>query len=208
MANAAMPIHLIHAPTHNGMVIPYIALRHADSTPEFGQVSHDRTARCFIKRRCQLCARELGDAAVLMARPQDFGHGYGPEPAQHPECAAYSIRACPMLVGRLPRHRDRTRPQRRQCSRPDACWCGEPPAPPSADTIIRSGRAASPWYSVRFSMAEYEVNMSARKGPRGISLRALTHRKVRLVTWGQPEQADLGRVLMYGLPMPTGGGTG
>ncbi|MEW1843011.1 hypothetical protein AB0392_34155 [Nonomuraea angiospora] len=187
------------------MVIPYITLRHADGTPEFGRVNTPKLAECIIERRCQLCARKLTDAAVLMARPQDFGYGYVPEPAQHPECAAYATKACPMLSGRLPRHRDRTRPQRRQCSRSDACWCGEPPAPPNADAVIRSGRAASPWYSVRFSMDEYEVNMSARKGPRGISLHALTHRKVRLVTWGHPEKTDLARVLLFGLPEPDAG---
>jgi hypothetical protein len=84
-----------------------------------------------------------------------------------------------------------------------ACWCGEPPAPPSTDAVIRSGRAASPWYSVRFPMSEYEVKMSARKGPRGISL-ALINLKIRLVSWGDPDKADLGRVLVYGLPMPGG----
>ncbi|MEU7855143.1 hypothetical protein [Nonomuraea sp. NPDC049141] len=206
MANAAIPIQFAYAPTHNGMVIPYIALRHADGTPEFGQIDHDRVAECLLEKRCQLCAQRLTDTAVLMARPQDFGAGYGPEPAQHPQCAAYAIRACPMLSGRLPRHRDRTRPQRRQCSRPAACWCGQP-TEPSADAIIRSGRAATPWYSVRFPMAEYELKTSARKGPRGISL-ALTNPKIRLVSWGGPDQADLGRVIVFGLPLPDAGTDG
>ncbi|TYB71145.1 hypothetical protein FXF51_01545 [Nonomuraea sp. PA05] len=200
MANAAIPIHLANAPTHNGMVIPYIALRHADGTPEFGQIDHNRVAECLTGRLCQLCAQELADAAVLMARPQDFGAGYTPEPAQHPECAAYSIRACPMLSGRLHRHRDRTRPQRRQCTMAAGCWCGQP-YEPDTDAIVRSGRAATPWYSVRFPMDEYSLEMSARKGPRGISL-ALVNAKIRLVAWGDPDQADLGRVLVYGLPIP------
>jgi hypothetical protein len=203
VANAAIPIQLIHAPQHNGMVIPYITLRHLDGTPEFGQIDHDRVAECLLEARCQLCAQELADAAVLMARPQDFGAGYSPEPAQHPECAAYSIRACPMLSGRLPRHRDRTRPQRRQCTTAAGCWCGQP-YEPDVDAIVRSGRAATPWYSVRFPMDEYKLKMSARKGPLGISL-ALVNEKIRLVSWGDPDQADLGRVLVYGLPTPEAG---
>ncbi|WP_188194862.1 hypothetical protein [Nonomuraea sp. SYSU D8015] len=205
MANTAIPIQLAYAETYNGMVIPFITLRHADGTPEFGQIDHNRVAECITGRLCQLCAQPLTDAAVLMARPMDFGYGYVPEPAQHPECAAYAIKACPMLSGRLPRLRDRTRPQRRRCTLSAACWCGEPPAPPSVEAIVRSGRPATPWYSVRFPMAEYEVTMTARKGPRGISLHALTHRKIRLVSWGDPDKADLGRVIVYGLPMPEAG---
>ncbi|MGR6921246.1 hypothetical protein ACU635_43980 [[Actinomadura] parvosata] len=204
MANAAIPIQLIHAPQHNGMVIPYIALRHADGTPELGRVEPVRVAECLTDRLCQLCAQQLGAAAVGMARPQDFGYGYIPEPAQHPECAAYAIRACPMLLGRLPRLRDRTRPQRRRCDRADICWCGAD-EPPSVDAIVRSGRAATPWYSVRFPMSEYEVVESARKGPRGISLRAFTDPKVRLVSWGDPDLYELGRVVMNGLPTPWDG---
>ncbi|MEV1003346.1 hypothetical protein [Nonomuraea sp. NPDC050202] len=207
MANAAIPIQLIHAPQHNGMVIPYIALRHADSTPEFGRVEPARVTECILERRCQLCAQELADAAVLMARPQDYADGYVPEPAEHPWCAAYSIRACPMLSGRLPRHRDRTRPTRRHCTLPEACWCGSN-EPPSVDAIVRSGRAATPWYSVRFPMSEYEVVESARKGPRGISLRALAHPKVRLVARGHPEPHDLVRLVLWDLPWPAAGDEG
>ncbi|MEU4576014.1 hypothetical protein [Nonomuraea sp. NPDC023979] len=204
MANVAIPIHLANAPAHNGMVIPYISLRHADGTPELGRVEPARVTECLTGQLCQLCSRRLDGAAVLMARPQDFGHGYVSEPAQHPECAAYAIKACPMLAGRLPRLRDRTRPQRRCCSRADFCWCGLD-EPPSVDAIIRSGRAATPWYSVRFHMDEYEVVESARKGLRGISLHALTRRKVRLVSWGNPDVYELGRIVMNGLPLPGGG---
>ncbi|SEU46828.1 hypothetical protein [Nonomuraea wenchangensis] len=207
MANAAIPIHLAHVPTHNGMVIPYITLRHADGTPELGRVDHNLVAECLTGRRCQLCARPLDTgadaAAVVMARPMDFGYGYVPEPAQHPECAAYAIRACPMLSGRLPRLRDRTRPQRRQCTAVAACWCGLD-EPPSVDAIVRSGRPATPWYSVRFPMTEYELLMTARQGPRGISLHALTNPKIRLVSWGDPEWDDMGRAVVYGLPLPDG----
>lgn len=213
MVNAAIPIQLmnvptdtglVHVPMHNGMVIPYIALRHLDGTLEFGQIDHDRVAECLSDQRCQLCAQPLADAAVLMVRPMDFGAGYCPEPAQHPECAAYAIRACPMLAGRLRRHRDRTRPQQRQCTAAAAagCWCGKPVAP-DLDAIVRSGRPATPWYSVRFSMAEYKLKMSVRKGPRGISL-ALVNPKIRLVSWGDPDKEDVGRVLVYGLPIPGG----
>ncbi|MEV0236812.1 hypothetical protein [Nonomuraea sp. NPDC050786] len=202
MANAAIPIQLATAETHNGMVIPYIALRHLDGTPEFGQIDHDRVAECLIEQRCQLCAQPLADAAVLMVRPMDFGAGHCPEPAQHPECAAYAIRACPMLSGRLRRHRDRTRPQRRQCTAA-GCWCGDP-VTPDLDAIVRSGQPATPWYSVWFPMAEYKLKMSARKGPRGISL-AIINVKIRLVSWGDPDRDDLGRVLVYGLPLPEAG---
>lgn len=204
MANAAIPIQLAHIPTHTGMVIPYIAFRHADDTPEFGQIDHLRVAECITERRCQLCAQPLTGAAVLMARPQDFSLGYVNEPAQHPWCSGYANRACPMLSGRLPRHRDRLRPQRRQCTVPASCWCGQPAAPPSVDAVIRSGRAATPWYSVRFPMDEYEVKMTARKGPRGISL-ALARWKIRLVSWGEPDWTDLGRVILHGLPQPEAG---
>ncbi|TMR90510.1 hypothetical protein [Nonomuraea basaltis] len=206
MANTAIPIQLAYAVTYNGMVVPFITLHHADGTPELGQIDTNRVSWCITEARCQLCAQPLTEAAVLMARPQDFGQGYVPEPAQHPWCAAYAIKACPMLSGRLPRHRDRTRPQRRQCTLSSAYWCGRSESP-SVDAIVRSGRAATPWYSVRFPMAEYEVKMTARKGPRGISL-ALVNAKIRLVSWGDPDKTDLGRVLVYSLPTPEAGGGG
>lgn len=194
--NVPIPVQLAHLPTHAGMVVPFITSRHLDGTPAFGQVDRDLVATCLASRRCQLCAAELEDVAVILARPQDFAQGYVDEPAQHSWCAAYAIKTCPMLSGRLPKHRDRTL-SKRGCGDP-GCWCTETVTGP--DNFIRANRPATPWYSVRIPMSDYRVIDSARKGPRGLSLKNLRNPKIRLVSRGRPETADLGRILMFGLP--------
>ncbi|MEY9839532.1 hypothetical protein [Streptacidiphilus sp. EB103A] len=101
-----------------GLAVPYITphsrvplvpglpdTTHA-TTAVFGAVDNRRRKIVLRQGRCQVCAQRLEDTAVFLVRPQDRLHGWTPEPAVHPEgCFPYSHAACPMLDGRMPRHR-------------------------------------------------------------------------------------------------------
>ncbi|WP_189243033.1 hypothetical protein [Planobispora rosea] len=193
----SIPIQLADRPTWRGLVVPAITLRHRNGTPVLGEVDSDTVADCLIGQRCQLCDQGLEEVAVLMARPQDFVRGYVDEPAQHPWCATYTIRACPMLSGRLQRHRTSPR-SARPCGDP-RCQCASWNTT-TPDAVIRAGQDADPWFSVRFSATDYTLRPSARGAPKGVSLRHLTRSKIRLVTPGRPSADDLAIIARLGLP--------
>ncbi|GAA3144299.1 hypothetical protein GCM10010466_39270 [Planomonospora alba] len=194
-----IPALLARQQTWRGVAVPYVTLRHRDGTPILGEVDRERVAACLTWMRCQLCGQALEDVAVLMARPMDFGQGYVNEPAQHPWCAAYAVQACPMLSGRLERHRVSPRSSR-QCGDP-LCACVEwAEQEPSLDAHIRAGQPASPWFSVWFPVAAYTLRRSARGRVKGVALpdRAVT--KIRLVSKGHPGPVDLTRSMLFDLP--------
>ncbi|GLX06749.1 hypothetical protein Misp03_36760 [Microbispora sp. NBRC 16548] len=191
-----VPVPLHERPTWHGLVVPIITLRHRNGTPIFGEVDSAQVEACLQNRLCQLCGRPLTGTAVLMAKPQDFMVAYVGEPAQHPWCAAYSRQACPMLSGRLEKYR-RTQRSSRHCGDP-LCVCLRW-TQTSPDAIFRAGRDADPWFSVHFSMDDYQLRMSARHGPKGISLRQIARPKVRLVTPGRPSTEDLSIIVALGL---------
>jgi hypothetical protein len=67
----------------------------------------ERTAfhDAFHGRQCGVCGRSLGDRMVLLLRLSDLPQRCGYEPALHPQCAAYTTAAGPMVNGRLRRYR-------------------------------------------------------------------------------------------------------
>lgn len=102
-----IPARLHNAPTAQGLAIPHLTLCHRDQTsPVWGAIDPERYALVLSLRLCQVCGEGLGNGAgpgqqvVVFVRPQDWVRGVGPEAGLHPECAAYSTRACPMLVPR------------------------------------------------------------------------------------------------------------
>ncbi|MFB7720171.1 hypothetical protein [Nocardia sp. NPDC056100] len=102
-----IPARLHDKPTAQGLTIPYLTLCHRGRlAPVWGAIDPHRYALVLTLRLCQVCGENLGDGegpgnrVIVFVRPQDWLRGVGPEPGVHPECAAYSIRACPMLVPR------------------------------------------------------------------------------------------------------------
>lgn len=191
----------------NGIAVPVITSRHRDGTPLFGEVIPNVVQSCLIGKRCQLCGRHLAvygsGYTVLTARPYDFYLGAVNEPAQHPVCAAYAAKACPMLSGRMERHRT-VRRARRPCGDP-LCGCiGWQDVPPGQDEEVRSDSPASPWFSLRFPLSAYRLLRSVRGDARGVSLDVLepSRTKIRLLTRGQPDDDDLRLIKHFGLPWP------
>lgn len=138
MTTPPIPERLAHLPVQGGLVVPVIAVARGDGQFDHG-VNNATAAREMIRRGlCGICAEPLtGVVVAVTAKPET---GYATDPPMHPECAAYSMRACPMLAGRLPRYRDR--------SQSDAV---DPTLP------VHRGEPAPPtWYAVwltRYSQA-------------------------------------------------------
>ncbi|WP_304455938.1 hypothetical protein [Nocardiopsis sp. YSL2] len=90
--------------------------------------------------QCQIDGEPLyTDRYVLLGRASDRARGYVMEPGMHPECAAYAIKACPMLAGSMDHYRKRpVDMSARTCPDPD-CGHGFLPSP---DSAVRAGRPA------------------------------------------------------------------
>jgi hypothetical protein len=191
-----IPDPLTQLPTHGGRIIPAITLRHTNGLPVFGEIDYDMVEACFAANLCQLCKEPMLETVILMARPMDFIQGAVGEPGQHALCADYATRACPMLAGQLPCHRERIR-SRQQCGT-SGCWCEHQP-PVSGDEIARAGRPPQPWFSVQLPISDYRV-CSTPQGLQASSLRHLNHAEIRLVTPGQPSLYERYQMAMLGLP--------
>ncbi|WP_328469101.1 hypothetical protein OHA21_00885 [Actinoplanes sp. NBC_00393] len=104
-----IPVHLRRRPTSAGLVVPVATPRTADGQPLFGLLENFRQRHLLTRRLCQICGQPLGERLIVFARPADLLLHCTSEPALCPPCAAYSIRACPMLSGRLEHYRRQTR---------------------------------------------------------------------------------------------------
>ncbi|MDW6057998.1 cell envelope biogenesis protein OmpA [Streptomyces sp. FXJ1.4098] len=103
-AQLPVPIRCAGRPTLGGLVVPWITL-HAGGRYLFGALDKDRRDRALAERRCQVCGQSFDERICLAVRPADVRVGYTAEPGMHPECLAYSVRACPMLSGEATRYR-------------------------------------------------------------------------------------------------------
>ncbi|MBB5871924.1 hypothetical protein F4553_005303 [Allocatelliglobosispora scoriae] len=132
-----IPPRLLHRPTMGGLVVPYTTLRLPDGRYRFGAVDFDRQTQAFTDRLCQTCGTELGNRTVFAVRDTDLLELTSHEPSMHPECAAYSATACPMLAGRMT-HYQHT-PIAEQLAKLDLAVHGDP------GTELRLGQPSSPW---------------------------------------------------------------
>lgn len=68
-----VPARLHDAPTANGLIIPYITLRHrGDRLPVWGEADPHRMARAFRDCLCQICGQPHEEKFVVCIRPQDY----------------------------------------------------------------------------------------------------------------------------------------
>lgn len=130
-----IPAWLAHLPTVGGLVVPWITPRTADGRYLFGSVDHDRMEHALLRRWCGVCGRPNADRLVLLMRLSDLPRRCTSEPPLHPQCAAYTITACPMVAGRLDHYRSTPR-------RLDATMA------PAPDSAARQGSPAEPWFAV------------------------------------------------------------
>lgn len=139
-----IPERLAHRPTRSGLVVPYISITTGDGTAHLGQTRTKAVAECIVYRWCQICGRPLDRSRPLLflATQQCIDEGFSTEPALHPECAAYSIKACPMVAGRMPTYaKHQTDLAGKPCPDP-GCDCGGiVPGLPG-----RAGQTAPKWF--------------------------------------------------------------
>jgi hypothetical protein len=161
-----IPAWLHHLSTVGGLVVPWISPRTANGRYLLGSVDHDRMGQALLRRSCGVCGVPLGRRLVLMMRLSDLPRRCTNEPALHPQCAAYTIAACPMVGGRLDHYRSSP-------PRLDATMLSAP------DVTIRQGAAAEPWFAVW--LADYRVIID--HGNLAASYVDTQPLRIRPVTW-------------------------
>lgn len=144
MTPPPIPARLAGRPTHGGLVVPWISVVLADGTPALGNIHGTKASRALLDKLCQICGAELEHPIVLFASDSALEAGQTSEPGMHPECAAYSARACPMVDGRMSRFRTVDRVDGKPCSEP-GCDCGGWVT--SGDGAGR-GRPSEAWHAV------------------------------------------------------------
>lgn len=164
---APIPQCLAHRPTAGGLVVPYISV--SDGVHHIlGNVHRTRALSCIRDRLCQICGRPLGRRLVVFVDQGGLDKRYTAEPALHPQCAAYSAQACPMLAGQLDRYRRSPAPlERVECFEP-GCGCGGWTDSPGVEVRER-GAPAGPWFAVW--LPDYEV--AVKQVPEGLSIHGL-----------------------------------
>lgn len=160
-----------------GLVAPWIAVESDDGRHVFGAVHARRAQRCVVERRCQIDGQPLARIAVAFVRQPDLDLRWTAEPAMHPECANYSAAACPMVAGRMDRHRSSTPPVAGMgCPDPEcdcAGWIAD------AGSQHRSGHTAEAYYALWLSGYEPAVN---QEGTVGLTWRPEQVRRIRTVS--------------------------
>lgn len=144
MSAPPIPQRLARRPTLGGLVVPYVALTIGDRI-HFGQTRGMKAARCIIDGLCQVDGKPLGAAPFLFLGTQSaIDEGFSSEAPLHPECAAYSAKACPMLNGAM-----------RHYAKHDRSHTGEPCGDPGcdcggwvSDPADKAGAPSEPWFQI------------------------------------------------------------
>lgn len=150
MTAVPIPQRCAARPTQGGLVVPWISLPLADGTFDLGNMHTSKVNTCFYQRRCQICGDRILGRIVFFMPESKLDEMWAGEPPLHPECAAYSAKACPMLVGRMRHYRaspSRSEgPAGEQCHVPGCDCAGWRVSEDSRDR--ERGRPAEPWHAV------------------------------------------------------------
>lgn len=142
-----IPATCANRPTIGGLVRPWINVELADGGIDF-RAQHRRRAELAITRQlCQVCGTRLRRPIVLLGGPQQLRRLMFGEPPLHPECAAYTSHACPMVAGRMTDvpHRPSLSEGPRGATCPlEGCGCG---GWVSGESHTK-GREPHPWFAV------------------------------------------------------------
>lgn len=145
-----------------GLAVPWISYTHGGHAA-FGSVDPGRRTEAFTGRLCQICGQRLQERACLPVRPMDVRAGVAPEPGLHPECLAYSAKACPMLNGAAAAYRTAPLTAGHPIGRP----CADPACPCLQITAddghrLRAGRPADDWDCWMIGTENYRLLRAAR----------------------------------------------
>ena len=141
-----LPSRLLDRPQQRGLVVPYISVQTSAGDAILGNVHRARALECIDQKRCQICGQRLTMPVVVLVRESQLHLRYSDEPALHPECARYSVAACPMLNGRMSHYAGgSTRHLGKACDKP-GCDCGGWVNSPG--TSSKAGEPAEPWVAV------------------------------------------------------------
>lgn len=124
MTQPPIPVALGHLPVQAGLAVPVVALRRGDRYAI--SVNHvSKALHCIRRGLCGICGKGLDQArAVVLTAQEGVDAHHATDPANHPECAAYAIAACPMLNGRMAHYRrDQGDVLHGPCDTP-GCDCG------------------------------------------------------------------------------------
>ena len=172
-----IPARLAGRPTVGGLVVPWVSVVLVDGTPVLGNLHGSRADRCFLEKLCQICGDKLDHPIVLFSPASSHAKDQTPEPPMHPECAAYSAKACPMVNGCMTHWRAAARAAGKPCPDP-GCDCA---GWVDADDGPEAGRPAEPWFAVW--VAEYDVGVDpGTRRPNAAIYTRLKPLKVRPLT--------------------------
>lgn len=119
----AVPARCADRPLAGGRVVPHVSVVLADGRPVLGAVHKNKAMRCISGYQCQICGQPLTRPLVVLVNENGLAARYSGEAALHPECAAYSVRACPLLAGQVDTFRGPDRHVGSACPEP-GCGCG------------------------------------------------------------------------------------
>lgn len=178
MSAPPIPTRLADRPTVGGLVVPWISMRlPADGGAQryfLGQTWGLRMAQCVVDGLCQVCGQRLDPPPyTLLVTDDQLERGHTEEPAMHRECAAYSIRACPMVAGQMASYaKHQIDHTGKPCTEP-GCQCGGW----VSDTDHRAGAPARPWFQLWVS--DYAISISDAAKP-------ITVGNVNGLVWATP----------------------
>ncbi|WP_154697041.1 hypothetical protein [Lentzea guizhouensis] len=146
-----VPARLEGRPRQGGLVVPWVSVQLGDGTFDFGNMHNTRASLCFVESRCQIDGQQIApQPLVFFVSERSLEDLTTTEPPVHPECAAYSRRACPMVAGQMKRYRRTPSrahgPAGEVCFDP-GCECGGWVRTPGQGET-NAGQPAQRWYMV------------------------------------------------------------
>lgn len=97
-----------------GVPVPWFA-EWSDGKPEFRVADYRKILQAITDKACWVCGQRLIPPSVFVLGPMCGLNRISSEPPSHPECAEYSVKACPFL--------SRPRMERREGGIPEEAGC-------------------------------------------------------------------------------------
>lgn len=80
----------------NGYPVPWFVAM-VDGEPEFRCADGRKLVKAIMQSLCWVCGEPLGNVSTYVIGPMCAVNRTSAEPPSHPECAEYSVKACPFL---------------------------------------------------------------------------------------------------------------